>query len=67
MDKISLIAVYPELILAVMALVITMVDLGVKSPRRTATYALSLLTLGVVSVLLAFEDITDRNAIERQV
>ena len=53
MDKISLIAVYPELILAVMALVITMVDLGVKSPRRTATYALSLLTLGVVAVLLA--------------
>ncbi len=53
MDKISLIAVYPELILAVMALVITMVDLGVKSPRRTATYVLSLLTLGVVAVLLA--------------
>jgi len=53
MDKISLIAVYPELILAVMAFVITMVDLGVKSPRRTVTYVLSLLTLGVVAVLLA--------------
>ncbi len=53
MDKISLIAVYPEIILAVMALVITMVDLGVKSPRRTATYVLSLLTLGVVAMLLA--------------
>jgi NADH-quinone oxidoreductase subunit N len=52
-DKLSWIAVYPEIILAVMACIITMVDLGVKSSRRTATYALSLLTLGVVAVLLA--------------
>lgn len=52
-DKVSWIAIYPELILAVMACIITMVDLSVKSPRRTATYVLSLLTLGVVAVLLA--------------
>ena len=52
-DKISWMAVYPEIILLVMGCVITMVDLGVKSARRTVTYALSLLTLGVVAVLLA--------------
>jgi len=52
-DKISWIAIYPEIILAVMTCVITMVDLGVKSARRTTTYVLSLLTLGVLAVLLA--------------
>ena len=52
-DKISWITIYPEIILSVMACVITLVDLGVKSPRRTATYVLSLLTLAVVAVLLA--------------
>jgi NADH-quinone oxidoreductase subunit N len=52
-DKISFIAVYPEMILLVMTCVITMMDLYVKSVRRTATYALSLLTLGVVALLLA--------------
>lgn len=52
-DKISWIAIYPEILLAVMTCVITMVDLGVKSARRTVTYALSLLTLAVVAVLLA--------------
>ena len=52
-DSISLIAVYPEILLAVMACVITMVDLWVKSERRTVTYVLSLLTLGVLAVLLA--------------
>ena len=52
-DSISLIAVFPEIILAVMACVITMVDLWVKSERRTVTYGLSLLTLAVLAVLLA--------------
>ena len=52
-DKISWITIYPEIILSVMACVITLVDLGVKSARRTATYVLSLLTLVVVAVLLA--------------
>ena len=52
-DKISWIAIYPEIILLIMACVIALVDLGVKSPRRTATYALTLLTLGVVAALTA--------------
>ncbi len=52
-DKLSWIAVYPELILLVMACLIALVDLGVKSPRRTLTYALTLLTLGVVAVMEA--------------
>jgi NADH-quinone oxidoreductase subunit N len=50
-DKASWIAVYPEIVLLVMACVILMVDLFVTSPRRTATYVLTLLTLGVVAVL----------------
>jgi NADH-quinone oxidoreductase subunit N len=52
-DKLSWIAVYPEIILAVMACVIALVDLGVKSRMRTLTYVLTLLTLGVVAVLQA--------------
>ena len=52
-DKLSWIAVYPELILLVMACLIALVDLGVKSPRRTLTYALTLLTLGAVAVMEA--------------
>ena len=52
-DKLSWIAIYPEIVLLVMACVIALVDLGVNSPRRTATYVLTLLTLGVVAVLQA--------------
>jgi NADH-quinone oxidoreductase subunit N len=52
-DKLSWIAIYPEIVLLVMACVIAMVDLYVTSPRRTATYVLTLLTLGVVAVLQA--------------
>jgi len=51
MDKLSWITVYPEVVLLVMACVIACVDLAVTSPRRTATYVLTLLTLGVVAVL----------------
>jgi NADH-quinone oxidoreductase subunit N len=51
MDQLSLIAIFPELVLLVMACVITMVDLGVKSAQRTVTYVLSLLTLAVVAYL----------------
>ena len=51
MDKISWITVYPEIVLLVMACVIALVDLGVHSPRRTATYVLTLLSLAVVAVL----------------
>jgi NADH-quinone oxidoreductase subunit N len=50
-DKASWIAIYPEIVLLAMACVILLVDLFVKSPRRTATYVLTLLTLGVVAVL----------------
>ena len=50
-DKLSWIAVYPEIVLLVMACVIALTDLFVKSPRRTATYILTLLTLGVVALL----------------
>ena len=52
-DKLSWIAVYPEIILAVMACVILLVDLGVKSPMRTVTYVLTLITLAVVAALEA--------------
>ena len=52
-DKLSWITVYPEIILMVMACVIALVDLGVKSPGRTLTYVLTLLTLGVVALLQA--------------
>lgn len=50
-DNISWLAIYPEILLLVMACVIALVDLGVKSPRRTATYVLTMLTLAVVAVL----------------
>jgi NADH-quinone oxidoreductase subunit N len=52
-EKLSIAAVYPEMLLAVMAIVIAMVDLFVKCPRRTTTYALSLLTIGVVAYMQA--------------
>ncbi len=52
-DKLSWITVYPELLLLAMACVIALVDLGVQSPRRTATYALTMLTLGAVAALEA--------------
>ncbi|MHB8948357.1 MAG: NADH-quinone oxidoreductase subunit NuoN [Rhodoferax sp.] len=52
-DKLSWISVYPEIILLIMACVITLADLGVKSPRRTQTYLLSLLTLAIVAALQA--------------
>ena len=52
-DKLSWIAVYPEIILLVMACIILLVDLGVKTPQRTVTYVLTLLTLGVVAALEA--------------
>jgi NADH-quinone oxidoreductase subunit N len=52
-EKLSIAAVYPEMLLAVMAIVIAMVDLFVKCPRRTTTYVLSLLTIGVVAYMEA--------------
>ncbi len=52
-DKLSWISVYPEIILLVMACVIALADLAVKSPQRTGTYLLTLLTLLVVAGLQA--------------
>jgi NADH-quinone oxidoreductase subunit N len=53
-DKLSWIAVYPEIVLVVMACVIALLDLGVKTPHRTGTYVLTLLTLAVVAAMEAF-------------
>jgi len=52
-DKLSWIAVFPEIFLLVMACVIALVDLGVTSRRRTLSYVLTLGTLAVVGVLEA--------------
>jgi NADH-quinone oxidoreductase subunit N len=52
-DKLSWISAYPEIILLVMGCVIALADLGVKTPRRTMTYVLTLLTLAVVALLQA--------------
>ena len=51
-DKLSWVAAYPEILLAVMACVIALVDLTVKTPLRGATHLLTLLTLAVVALLL---------------
>ena len=53
-DKLSWVAVYPEIVLLFMACLIAMVDLSVKTPHRTMTYVLTLLTLGGVAVMEAF-------------
>jgi NADH-quinone oxidoreductase subunit N len=52
-DKLSWIAVYPEIVLLVMACVIALADLLVTSPKRTSTYVLTLLSLAVVAGLQA--------------
>ena len=52
-DNISWLAIYPEIVLLIMACVIALVDLGVKSPQRTATYVLTMLTLAVVAAMQA--------------
>ncbi|MFY9184251.1 MAG: NADH-quinone oxidoreductase subunit NuoN [Limnohabitans sp.] len=51
MDNSSWMTVYPEIVLLVMACVIALADLFVKSPKRTATYVLTLLSLGGVAWL----------------
>lgn len=50
-DLLSWIAIFPEIVLLVMACAITLVDLGVKSRLRTTTYALTLITLATVAAL----------------
>ena len=44
-DRFSWVAIYPEIVLLVMACVIALVDLLDKGPRRMAAYILSVLTL----------------------
>jgi NADH-quinone oxidoreductase subunit N len=53
-DNISWITAYPEILLLVMACVIALVDLGVKSPLRGVTHGLTMLTLGVIAVLQGY-------------
>jgi len=53
-DTLSWISVYPEIILLLMGCVVALADLYVKSPLRTTTYVLSLLTLAVVAGLQAY-------------
>lgn len=50
-DLLSWIAVFPEVILLVMACAVTLLDLLVKSRLRTGTYVLTLATLAVVALL----------------
>ncbi len=45
----SSIVAFPEIVLLVMACAILLIDLAVKSPSRTVTHVLSLLTLGVTA------------------
>jgi NADH-quinone oxidoreductase subunit N len=52
-DKLSWIAVYPDIVLLVMACVIALLDLGVKSSLRGTTYVLTLLTLATVAYMQA--------------
>jgi len=52
-DNYSWITVLPEIILLTMACVIALVDLYVKSPNRTATYVLTMLTLVLVAFMQA--------------
>ena len=44
-DRFSWVAIYPEIVLLVMACVIALIDLLDHSPRRTSAYVLALLTL----------------------
>src|SRR5690349_13723519 len=52
-EKYNWITVYPEIVLLFMACLIAMIDLGVKTPRRTLTYVLTLATLAVVAFMEA--------------
>jgi NADH-quinone oxidoreductase subunit N len=57
-EKFNLAALYPELLLVVMTIVIAILDLFVKSPRRTLTYVLSLLTMAFVALLQGHDAIS---------
>ena len=54
-EQFGLAALYPEMLLAFMATLVLLLDLAVKTPLRTLTYGLSMLTLGVVAWMQADE------------
>jgi NADH-quinone oxidoreductase subunit N len=49
----SWIAIYPEIVLLIMACTILLIDLFVKSPKRTVTHVLTLVTLSIGAILHA--------------
>jgi NADH-quinone oxidoreductase subunit N len=51
-DSLGWYAAFPEILLLVMACVIALVDLGVKTPMRGVTHLLTMLTLAVLAVFL---------------
>ena len=51
MNQMNWLAVYPEVLLLAMALVVTLADLWVTDPRRTPTYLLTQVTIGAVGLL----------------
>ena len=53
MDKLSFMAIYPEIFLLVMASLILLVDVGSRAVLRPLAYYLSLFTLAAVSVYYA--------------
>jgi NADH-quinone oxidoreductase subunit N len=61
-DNISWVVAYPEILLLIMACVIALVDLGVKTPLRGVTHGFTLLTLGGLAVLLAMYALTGKTA-----
>lgn len=61
-DNLSWVVAYPEILLLVMACVIALVDLGVKTPLRGTTYALTLMTLAALALLLALYANTGQTA-----
>ena len=54
LDQLSWIAIYPDLLLLVMACVILLVDLSVQGKYRTPTYTLTLVTLAVVAAMQGY-------------
>ncbi len=54
-EKLNILALLPEIVLVCMAILIAMIDLFVKCPRRTTTYVLTVLTLSVVAALQAHD------------
>jgi NADH-quinone oxidoreductase subunit N len=51
-DSLGWYAAFPEILLLVMACVIALIDLSVKTPMRGATHLLTMLTLAVLAVVL---------------